>query len=198
MILPYFPEKPHEIENISRHGGDGDVSIRVTSCNCVASMDRNTAEMTHNHSIWYRLTSGKHTETWGKKPETLNEFVDFALSAMYQNWALINKNFILSYISSELSMFICFCVFFLLEIADIRKQFPQIYRRFTVCLYFFQAGESINLVGWRKIDFSEAMYAAHLYILKLVAMKHDAAFWTRNLMTRRLNNETRRSVRTRN
>ena len=43
---------------------------------------------------------------------------------------------------------------------------------------FLQAGESINLVGWRKIDFSETMYAAHLYILKLVAMKHDAAFWT--------------------
>ena len=44
------------------------------------------------------------------------------------------------------------------------------------CVNVFQAGESINLVGWRKIDFSEAMYAAHLYILKLVAMKHDAAF----------------------
>ncbi len=42
--------------------------------------------------------------------------------------------------------------------------------------FVFQAGEGIDLVGWRKIDFSEAMYAAHLYILKLVAKKHDAAF----------------------
>ena len=62
---------------------------------------------------------------------------------------------------------------------------------------FLQAGESINLVGWRKIDFSETMYAAHLYILKLVAMKHDAAFWTGNT-TLRSEQETRRSVRRQN
>ncbi len=40
----------------------------------------------------------------------------------------------------------------------------------------FQAGERISLVGWRKVDFSESMYAAHLYILKLITRNHDASF----------------------